>query len=50
MEIANLKKCYDPMEIGWYCGDDEKLTWMFFLDSFAVLQAIYLCYAPIIKV
>ncbi|XVE90355.1 hypothetical protein DITRI_Ditri20bG0070800 [Diplodiscus trichospermus] len=44
MEIGNLKKCYDPMEIGRY--SDEKLTWMFFLDGCTVLQAIYIRSAP----
>ncbi|XWS57128.1 hypothetical protein CRYUN_Cryun09bG0145900 [Craigia yunnanensis] len=50
MEIANLKKCCNPMEIGRYCDDDEKLTWMIFLDGCAVLQAIFLRYAPDIEV
>ncbi|XP_022765991.1 UPF0481 protein At3g47200-like [Durio zibethinus] len=51
MELANLKKCYDPKEIERYCDDnDEKLTWMFFLDGCAVLQAIYLNYAPCVDV
>ncbi|XVE95817.1 hypothetical protein REPUB_Repub02eG0166000 [Reevesia pubescens] len=49
MEIANLKKCYDPKEIQRYCDDDEKLTWMFFLDGCAVLQAIYLQHAPVVE-
>ncbi|OMO58145.1 hypothetical protein CCACVL1_25555 [Corchorus capsularis] len=46
MEIDYLKKCYDPKEIEQYYDDDEKLSWMFFVDGCAVLQAIYLRYAP----
>ncbi|KAK6244259.1 hypothetical protein QUC31_010668 [Theobroma cacao] len=46
MDIANLKKSYDPKEIEQYYDDDEKLTWMFVLDGCAVLQAIYLRHDP----
>ncbi|OMO60095.1 hypothetical protein COLO4_33942 [Corchorus olitorius] len=50
MEIGYLKKCYDPKEIEQYYNDDEKLSWMFFVDGCAVLQAIYLRYAPDVEV
>ncbi|XP_017628507.1 uncharacterized protein LOC108471390 [Gossypium arboreum] len=43
-EIDDLKKCYDPQELEKYSDDDEKLTWMFFVDGCAILQAVHMRY------
>ncbi|TYI03831.1 hypothetical protein ES332_A11G369300v1 [Gossypium tomentosum] len=34
-EMDDLKKCYDPKELEKYSNDNEKLAWMFFVDSCA---------------
>ncbi|PPS04688.1 hypothetical protein GOBAR_AA15962 [Gossypium barbadense] len=46
-EIDDLKKCYEPQELEKYSDDDEKLAWMFFVDGCAILQAVYLHFAPV---
>ncbi|KAH1084273.1 hypothetical protein J1N35_024034 [Gossypium stocksii] len=43
-EIDGLKKCYDPKELEKYSNDNENLAWMFFVDSCATLQAVYMLY------
>ncbi|KAG4177464.1 hypothetical protein ERO13_A11G308625v2 [Gossypium hirsutum] len=43
-EMDDLKKCYDPKELEKYSNDNEKLAWMFFVDSCAILQAVYMLY------
>ncbi|TYJ12370.1 hypothetical protein E1A91_A11G344900v1 [Gossypium mustelinum] len=43
-EMDDLKKCYDPKELEKYSKDNEKLAWMFFVDSCVILQAVYMLY------
>ncbi|TYJ12386.1 hypothetical protein E1A91_A11G346100v1 [Gossypium mustelinum] len=41
-ELDGLKECYDPQELENYSDND--LAWMFFVDGYAILQAVYLRY------
>ncbi|MBA0875930.1 hypothetical protein Goshw_000841, partial [Gossypium schwendimanii] len=43
-EIDGFKKCYHPEVLEKYSNDDEKLAGMFFVDSCAILQAVYMRY------
>ncbi|KHG22614.1 hypothetical protein F383_30203 [Gossypium arboreum] len=41
-EMDCLKECYDPQELEKYSYNE--LAWMFFVDGYAILQAVYMRY------